>query len=400
MASGGLVAFKIGGPVRNVEVLKQAISDAYRRGDIQTAELLTRRLQGDTGEIAPSPFKQDLQSLGGAVGQGLGQGLEYLGGLYGGARDYFTPGAPRGQRGEYEKWRTYDPNAGRQVPPVAPPMEESVAGDEGGFQVQGEPAELGALAAATQPPPVSAEQPQVPAFDRQAELEELQRLMGSAPERDALAQYYAGEGERAKGQKKEDLWSALAQMGFNMAGTDSPYFLQAVGQAGAATMPTIRESLKERRAGEEKATRTKAELEQLGRTERGDLLKLVEGKREAEETRRLQERKLGVDERNVAIQEARSNLASNMIELVQLRPDLATPLMQAQTQLSKGATAGQQIQGLMSLVESFDYADRQDPAVKAFIQQVQGFILQLSVPQSPTTTSQNFEGFSVEQIGE
>ena len=63
--------------------------------------------------------------------------------------------------------------------------------------------------------------------------------------------------------KKQDLWQAVAQFGFNMAATNSPYFLQAAGQAGAATVPAMAAMRKERKAMERDALKQLADIEGL-----------------------------------------------------------------------------------------------------------------------------------------
>jgi hypothetical protein len=69
-------------------------------------------------------------------------------------------------------------------------------------------------------------------------------------------------------QKKQDLWSTLAQVGFGMAGSNSPYFLQAAGQAGSAAIPGMMQAAKDRKAQEREAIRGMADVESLGNRER------------------------------------------------------------------------------------------------------------------------------------
>jgi len=69
-------------------------------------------------------------------------------------------------------------------------------------------------------------------------------------------------------QKKEDLWMSLAQIGFGMAGTQSPYFLQAVGQAGAAALPGMINAKKERKAELNTAIKSMADLENASNREK------------------------------------------------------------------------------------------------------------------------------------
>lgn len=46
--------------------------------------------------------------------------------------------------------------------------------------------------------------------------------------------------------RKSDMWQTLAEIGFNMASSKSPYLLQAIGEAAAASMPGARADKKER----------------------------------------------------------------------------------------------------------------------------------------------------------
>lgn len=63
----------------------------------------------------------------------------------------------------------------------------------------------------------------------------------------AKAELAAPTAEQIKAQERQDMWGALAQMGFNMAASDSPFFLQAVGQAGAKVLPELQKQKEARR---------------------------------------------------------------------------------------------------------------------------------------------------------
>jgi hypothetical protein len=73
-------------------------------------------------------------------------------------------------------------------------------------------------------------------------------------------------------QKKQDMWQAVAQFGFNMAATNSPSFMQAAGQAGAATVPFMAASRKERKAAERDALKQLADIEGLTAAEKKQAL--------------------------------------------------------------------------------------------------------------------------------
>lgn len=111
----------------------------------------------------------------------------------------------------------------------------------------------------------------------QGYVDQYRQLIGAIPEGEGLKEYKEYlktlPGELDK-RKKEDLWGALTQFGFNLAGSQSPYFLQAAGQAGAQTMPAITGAIKERRGAEAEARKARAELDKMTRAEE---IKAVEG---------------------------------------------------------------------------------------------------------------------------
>jgi hypothetical protein len=127
----------------------------------------------------------------------------------------------------------------------------------------------------------------------QAYVQQYKDLIGAVPEGEGLKEYKEYlkglPGELDK-RKKEDLWGALTQFGLNLAGSQSPYFLQAAGQAGAQTMPAITGAIKERRGAEAEARKGRAELDKMTRAEE---IKAIEGGAKLysdDETRRAQER--------------------------------------------------------------------------------------------------------------
>lgn len=66
-----------------------------------------------------------------------------------------------------------------------------------------------------------------------------------------------------KRQRDEDKWMTLAEIGFNMASSNSPYLLQAVGAAAAAALPGARAAKKEREANKREAIRNLAAVEDI-----------------------------------------------------------------------------------------------------------------------------------------
>jgi hypothetical protein len=66
-------------------------------------------------------------------------------------------------------------------------------------------------------------------------------------------------------ERKSDMWQALTEMGFRMASSNSPFLLQAIGEAATATLPGVAASKKERKAAKSGAIRTLMALEDVDR---------------------------------------------------------------------------------------------------------------------------------------
>lgn len=105
----------------------------------------------------------------------------------------------------------------------------------------------------------------------QGQLESTRDFIGAAQDLYAelpdaglgrLKEYYEREldPEERRKQRKEDMWMSLAQLGANMAATDSPYFLQSVGKALAETLPGMSASKKERKDAERDALKALTDI--------------------------------------------------------------------------------------------------------------------------------------------
>lgn len=94
-------------------------------------------------------------------------------------------------------------------------------------------------------------------------------LMGNLPreELERARKYALEELDPATQEKqvKADMWQTLAEIGFNMASSKSPYVLQAIGEAAAAAMPGARADKKERKAAKDTAIRTLMAVEDVDR---------------------------------------------------------------------------------------------------------------------------------------
>lgn len=145
--------------------------------------------------------------------------------------------------GNVDKWIA----AGRPASMVPSETRKYVANITGGK------APAGGTPTASQPPtasfaPTTAPESEEDVFSR------LQTRFGPSKEdQEAEAAKRArlkeeGSDEYYEKQRKQDMWQTLAEIGFNMASSKSPYLLQAVGEAAAAALPGAREDKKERKA--------------------------------------------------------------------------------------------------------------------------------------------------------
>jgi len=109
-------------------------------------------------------------------------------------------------------------------------------------------------------------------------LQNLQRRFGpTEKQREVEDQRMARAEEMAspeyyEAQRKDSMWETLANIGFNMASSKSPYLLQAVGEAAAAAMPGARVDKKERKALKDRALDIMSDINDKSRRENLQLL--------------------------------------------------------------------------------------------------------------------------------
>jgi hypothetical protein len=100
--------------------------------------------------------------------------------------------------------------------------------------------------------------------DPKVQMEQLKQLAGIDPAAaQELKDYYAktASPEAMAAQKKQDMWSSLAQIGFGMAGSNSPSFMQAAGQSASAAMPGMMQAAKDRKAAERDAMKARYDIQ-------------------------------------------------------------------------------------------------------------------------------------------
>jgi hypothetical protein len=140
----------------------------------------------------------------------------------------------------------------------------------------------------------------------------LRRFGPTAEEQDVEGKRMArakemGSDEYYEKQRKDSMWETLANIGFNMASSKSPYLLQAVGEAAAAAMPGARADKKERKALKDRALDIMGDINGLKRKENLQLFGMaVELEKEGRQQEQF-EQKMNLDERQVDLAERRLN---------------------------------------------------------------------------------------------
>ena len=105
-------------------------------------------------------------------------------------------------------------------------------------------------------------------------------------EKAALA-YYEQADKRLAEQADKDMWAAVANFGFNLAASDSPYFAQAAGEAGKASTKMLLDQAKERKKAKQEAVDKRASFDVIRNDRKIQNLKLALGKYGADADREL-----------------------------------------------------------------------------------------------------------------
>jgi hypothetical protein len=107
--------------------------------------------------------------------------------------------------------------------------------------------------------------------------------------------------------RKADMWQALAEMGFRMASSNTPFLLQAIGEAATATLPGVDASKKERKAAKDNAIRTLMAVEDVDRKTATAGVELSMNIYKSGMDQEQFKEKLALDERQVALSERKLN---------------------------------------------------------------------------------------------
>lgn len=257
-AGGGLVAFAGGGSSRRMTdeeylayIMKKESGgrDYDKRGRPLTSPRGAKYAMQVLDATARSPgygvkpAQADTPEEYNRVGREYALALRKLYGDEGGAAAYnMGPGA-------YEKYR-----AGKRSMPT-----------ETRNYIAGLGAGIGAGADTTRLPDRNTETAQGRFSSLMDQMSVVNQLYGGLPEdkgRKEAIEYYEKQRDPKEMEKerKNDMWASLAQIGASMMGTDSPNFLQAVGQAIGAALPGAEASRKERKSAEREAVKALSEL--------------------------------------------------------------------------------------------------------------------------------------------
>jgi len=117
----------------------------------------------------------------------------------------------------------------------------------------------------------------MPAFERAGEFYDKFMPKPKTEAREKMKDYVE-KGMSEEGQKKQkdyDKWSALAQMGWSIAGSNSPSFLQAVAEGGKVAAASSQKSKEAREARFEKYLSQYAEIEGIENAEARERVKFM-----------------------------------------------------------------------------------------------------------------------------
>lgn len=121
-------------------------------------------------------------------------------------------------------------------------------------------------------------------MDQQAVVDQIYAGLPEDEGRTKAIDYYEKQLDPKEQEKerKYDMWASLAQLGANLASSDSPYFLQGLGQAMASALPGAEASRRERKKVERDAVSALSELYGMDRKEAKEKVALAVDLRTAE----------------------------------------------------------------------------------------------------------------------
>ena len=147
------------------------------------------------------------------------------------------------------------PTAG-QPRQYTPPNTGGLGGTKIGMDVSQRMGMRGGAPGGAAPTVAAAAQPAIPSLQ-----ESIKSVQDAIMDPQTKA-YFDGQTDKLAKEKKEDLWTSLAQIGFGMAASKNPYFLGAVGEAGNAAMPAMQQAAAARRAEQNDVAKQQLALHQ------------------------------------------------------------------------------------------------------------------------------------------
>lgn len=122
-------------------------------------------------------------------------------------------------------------------------------------------------------------------------------------------------------QRKADMWQTLAEIGFNMASSKSPYVLQAIGEAAAASMPGARADKKDRKEAKDRALEGLMELGARNRKEAMDALQVAIPVWQAGMSAEQFQQKMGLESRQLDLESQKLDILRKQAEAKQTTPE-------------------------------------------------------------------------------
>ena len=206
------------------------------------------------------------------------------------------------------------------------------------------------------------------------------RLMARSPEQEAMREEARASfedmrsPERYEKERKDAMYMTLAEIGFNMASSKSPYVLQAIGEAAKAALPGARVDKKERKALKDRALaglmQLGAEDEKMARDALALTVDMANSGMQAEQF----EKKLSLEETNANRQynlevmkyndlkarAAASNISFDELLAAQVMSGAITPAMEKALKLRRGGEEG----GGGPFEKPLDPKEKQNPAYR------------------------------------
>lgn len=173
--------------------------------------------------------------------------------------------------------------------------------------------------------------------------------------------------ENYEKQRKADMWQTLAEIGFNMASSKSPYVLQAIGEAAAASMPGARADKKDRKEAKDRALEGLMELGARNRKEAMDALQVAIPVWQAGMSAEQFQQKMGIEQQQLGLEREKLGILRKQAEAKQTTPEALVMSMY----FSGNPALKAQAEGYLKLLHPGG-AQQQGGSIEDIVEQAQG----------------------------